>query len=230
MNLFDFAHHPDYCGKRYADASWDAHRVIWRIFDGDCDLLTDAQKEIAYKLLGTKRLPTVAPQELFVGAGRRCGKTSDNALFSVWAAAKSYQKPDGPLDPGQWATAACTCPSRKQAKEWLNACLGIIENSPLLSREVTSATDDTIEFAHCSRLTVLSSNFRTLRSYTLCSLVIDEAAFLMDEGSAHPDREIYRTGREGLATLKGPLIVTSSHHRKVGLMYDKYLSHYGKVA
>lgn len=230
MKLYDFAHHPDFCGDRFRDPSWDAHRVIWRLYDGDAYLLTDEQKEVAYQLLGCRKLPTEAPQELFVGAGRRCGKTSDNALISVHAAARNYQKPEGPLDPGQWATAACTCPSRKQAKEWLSACLGIIENSRLLASEVTSATDDTIEFKHASRLTVLSSNFRTLRSYTLCSLVIDEAAFLMDDASANPDVEIYRTGRAGLATLKGPLIVTSSHHRKTGLMYDKYTQHYAKVA
>jgi hypothetical protein len=230
MKLFDFAHHADFCGDRFAGQSWDAHRVIWRLYDGDADLLTDAQKEIAYELLGCRCLPSGAPQELFVGAGRRCGKNSENALFSVHAAAKNYQKPEGPLDPGQWATAACCCPTRKQAKEWLNSCLGIIENSRLLASEVSSVTEDTIEFKHSSRLTVLSSNFRALRSYSLSCMVIDEAAYLMDEGSASPDVEVYRTARAGLATLKGPLIVTSSHHRKAGLMYDKYCTHYGKVA
>lgn len=230
MKLYDFAHHPDFCGDRFADASWDAHRVIWMLFDGDADLLTDEQKEIAYQLMGCRRLPTEAPAELFIGAGRRCGKTTDNALFAVHAAAQNYHKPAGILDAGQWATVACICPNRKQAKEWLDACAGIISGSKLLSSEVTRTTDDTIEFAHGTRLTVLSSNFRTVRSYTLALLVLDEAAFLAEEGMSSPDTEIYRSGRPGLRTLRGRLIVTSSHHRKTGLMYEKYCEHYGKVA
>lgn len=232
MKLYDFAHHPDFCGDRFADPSWDAHRVIWRIYDGDCHLLTDPQKEVAYQLLGCRQLPGGAPDELFVGAGRRCGKSSDNVLFSVHAAARQdYHKPLGPLDPGQWATVACVCPNRKQAGEWLDACMGIIDNSPLLKPEVIRKTDDTVEFAHGTRLTVLSSNFRVLRGYHLALLCLDEAAFLMaDETSSSPDVEIYRSVRPGLRTLNGRLIVTSSHHRKTGLMYDKYCAYFGKVS
>jgi hypothetical protein len=230
VKLYDFAHHPDFCGNRFTDSSWDGHRVIWRLYDGDGHLLDDAQREVAYQFLGVRRIPTAQPSEIFIGAGRRCGKTTDNALFAVHAAARNHQKPEGILDPGQWATAACICPNRKQAKEWLDACAGIIENSRLLASEVARKTDDTIEFNHGSRLTVLSSNFKTVRSYTLSFLVLDEAAFLQEEGMASPDKEIYVGARSGLRTLKGPLVVTSSLHRKTGLMYEKFLEHYGKVA
>ena len=231
MKLYNFAHDPDFCGDRFSDPSWDAHRVIWRIYDGDCHLLNDEQKEIAYHLLGSRVLPSGPPSELFIGAARKCGKTTDNALFSVHAAAQHYHKPVGPLDPGQWATIACVCPTKKQAGEWLDGCWGIIENSPLLAPEVTRKTDDTIEFSHSTRLTVLSSNFRAVRAYILALLVLDEAAYLMaEDDSSSPDWEVYRGGRPGLRTLQGKLIVTSSHHRKTGLMHDKYLQFFGKVA
>jgi hypothetical protein len=40
VKLYDFAHDPEFCGSRYLGSSWDAHRVIWRLYDGDAALLS----------------------------------------------------------------------------------------------------------------------------------------------------------------------------------------------
>lgn len=227
MKLYDFAHHPDMCGTRYAAPSWDAHRVIWRLYDGDAHLLTDEQREVAYQLLGCRALPTGPPQELFIGAGRRCGKTQDNALFGVHAASTDFRDR---LAPGEWATIPCVCADRKQARTWFDACKGLIEASAVLLAEVTNMTSNTIEFAHRSRLEVHTSSFRSVRGYTMPLAIIDEAAYLRSDESALPDIELYRALTPALMTLHGRLIVTSSLHRKRGLMFQKYRQHYGKVA
>lgn len=227
MKLYDFAHDPEISGDRFKDASWDAHRVIWRLYDGDAALLTDEQRVIARQLLGTDQLPTFAPQELYEGFGRRSGKTQGNILFGVHAAAQDYR---ARLAPGEWATVSCHCPDRRQARVWFDGCRAYIEGSAMLSAEVSNMNDTVIEFQHRTRMEVHTSSFRSVRGYTLALAIIDEAAFLRDEASATPDVELYRALKPALATLNGRLIVTSSLHRKVGLMWTKYKEHYGKAA
>ena len=100
----------------------------------------------------------------------------------------------------------------------------------MLAAEVMHRTRDTIEFSHRSRLEIHTGSFRSVRGYTIALAVIDEAAFLRDERSATPDIELARALKPALATLNGRLIVISSPHRKVGLVWDQYRRYYGKVA
>lgn len=212
-------HDPQLCGEAFQDPSWDAWRVIARLYDGDAAQLAPEQQSVARKLLGREQLPVEAPRELYIGAGRRSGKTRFDALLAVHAVAQDYRQK---LAAGEWAGVICTCVDRTQARTWFGYCLGLIESSPVLSAEVTNQTSDSIELAHRSRLEVFTSNFRSVRGFTLALALIDEAAWLRDEASASPDVELYRALLPALATLNGRLVVTSSLHRKAGLMWSKY--------
>jgi hypothetical protein len=60
--------------------------------------------------------------------------------------------------------------------------------------------------------------------------IVDECAFLRDENSAAPDKELRNALLPALATLQGRLLVASSLHRRSGLMWDMHRKHYGKAA
>jgi hypothetical protein len=68
--------------------------------DGDASLLTQEQEAIAGQLLGSNQLPASAPNELFLGFGRRSGKTRFEAIADVHVWAESYQQL---LAPGEFS-------------------------------------------------------------------------------------------------------------------------------
>jgi hypothetical protein len=224
MKLFDFMHDPALCGDAFADASWDTWRVIARLYDGDAQLLTHEQQQLARKLIGREALPSEPPRELFIGAGRRSGKTRFDSLLAVHAAAQDYRPR---LAAGEWATVSVHAVDRRQARVVFGYCRGLIDGSAVLTAEVTNATSEAIEFAHRTRIEIHTASFRSIRGYSLALAVLDEAAFLPAETSALPDVELYHALMPALMTLRGRLVVTSSLHRKTGLMWNKYREHFG---
>jgi len=62
-------------GTEFSGPSWSTWRVIARLIDGDAHLLSAADRALALKLTGRTVLPTGAPREVYIGAGRRGGKT-----------------------------------------------------------------------------------------------------------------------------------------------------------
>jgi hypothetical protein len=47
VKLFEFMHTPALCGDAFRDASWDAWRIVARLYDGDAALLMPEQQAIA---------------------------------------------------------------------------------------------------------------------------------------------------------------------------------------
>jgi hypothetical protein len=172
-------------------------------------------------------LPTEAPRELFIGAGRRFGKTRFDSLLAVHAAAEDYR---AKLAAGEWATVSIHAVDRRQARAAFGYCQGIIEGSALLAAEVTNMTSEQIELRHRTRIEIHTASFRSIRGYSIALAVLDEAAYMRDELSAVPDIELYRSLMPALATLAGRLVVTSSLHRKTGLMWSKYRECFGEAA
>jgi hypothetical protein len=227
MKLYDFMHDPELCAATFAGQSWDTWRVVARLWDGDAALLTLEEQKVASQLIGGQPLPSSAPQELVIGAGRRSGKTRFDALLGVHAASTDYRDR---LAPGEWATVSCHCVDKRQARTWFAYCQGLIDASAMLTAEVRNITAEAIEFNHRTRLEVHTASFRSIRGYSLALAIIDEAAYLRDLNSALPDLELYRALRPALATLQGRLVVTSSLHRKTGLMWKKHREFYGAAA
>jgi len=73
---------------------------------------------------------------------------------------------------------------------------------------------------------VATASYRTVRGRTLAGAVIDESSFLRSDDSALPDIELARALRPALLTLGGLLLVISSPHRKVGLLYEAHRKFY----
>jgi hypothetical protein len=222
VKLFAFMTTPALAGAEFSGPSWATWRVIARLIDGDAHLLTAEEHALALKLTGRTVLPTVAPREVYVGAGRRSGKSRFGSLVAAWGAAQEYPQ----LAVGESAIVVHVAPDRDQAKIDLAYARGIVEASELLKAELTNATQDTLTFRHRTALEVATASFRTVRGRTLAGAVVDESAFLRADDSALPDIELARALRPALLTLKGLLLVISSPHRKVGLLYEAHRRYY----
>lgn len=223
MKLHAFMTTPELAGAEFSGPSWSTWRLIARLIDGDAHLLSPEEAALALTLTGRTRLPTAAPREVYVGAGRRSGKSRFGALVSAWLAAQEYPQ----LAAGETAIVAHVAPDRRQAAIDLEYTRGIVEASAMLRAELVSATQDTLEFRHRTALEVATASYRTVRGRTLAGAVIDESAFLRSEDTALPDIELARALRPALLTLKGLLLAISSPHRKVGLLHDAFRKYFG---
>lgn len=223
MKLYDFMTTPELAGAEFSGPTWATWRIIARLIDGDAACLTTAEKALALELTGRTVLPTVAPREVYVGAGRRGGKSRFGALVATWLAAAEYPQ----LSTGETAIVAHIAPDKRQAEIDLSYARGIVKDSPLLRAELIGDTADGLEFEHRTRLEVATASFRTVRGRTLAGAVVDESAFLRSDDSALPDVELVRALRPALLTLRGLLLVISSPHRKVGLLYGAHRKFFG---
>jgi hypothetical protein len=217
VKLFDFMVDPRFCGDEFTGPSWASWRIVARLFDGDSALLTASEMELAKALTGRQTFPTTAPPELFIGAGRRSGKTRFASMLAVWAAAQSYDLP-----PGGFAIAAVVAPDRKQANLAFSYARGLVMASSILREEVVRETADSLEFKHRTRLEIHTGNFRAVRGYSTCLAICDESAFFQDADGRDNDVELVRALRPALATLGGSLVVISSPHRRRGVLFDAY--------
>lgn len=223
MKLHAFMTSPKLAGREFSGPSWSTWRIIARLIDGDAHLLKAPERELALRLTGRTRLPEQPPREIYVGAGRRAGKSRFESLVAVWLASGKYPQ----LATGETAVVAHVAPDRRQAGIDLAYAKGLVEASPVLRAELETATADTLTFRHRTQLEVATASYRTVRGRTLAGAVIDESAFLRSEDSALPDVELVRALRPALLTLNGLLLVVSSPHRKVGLLYNAHRKYYG---
>ena len=222
MKLHEFMTEPRLAGAEFSGVSWSAWRIIARLIDGDAHLLTPDEQAIALELTGRTVLPTAAPREVYVGAGRRSGKSRFGSLVASWLAARSYPQ----LAAGETAIVVNVAPAKRQAQIDLDYTRGIVQGSALLRNEVTSSTAETLSFRHNTALEVVTASYRTVRGRTLAGGVLDECAFLRSDDSALPDLELARALRPALLTLGGLLLAISSPHRKVGLLYEAHRKYY----
>jgi hypothetical protein len=226
VKLHAFMTTPELAGAEFSAPSWSTWRIIARLIDGDAHLLSSEEQAAALQLTGRTALPTTAPREVYVGAGRRSGKSRFGALVAVWLAAQEYPQ----LAAGENAVVVDVAPDRKQATIDLDYSRGLVDGSALLSSELSNATQDTLAFKHRTQLEVATASYRTVRGRTLAGAVVDESAFLRSDESALPDQELARALRPALLTLNGLLLVISSPHRKVGLLHDAFKRFYGNDA
>jgi hypothetical protein len=217
VKLFDFMVSPQCCGSEFTGPSWATWRILARLYDGDAELLTDDEYELAKAITGRECFPMATPPELYIGAGRRSGKTRFASLLAVYAAAQDYS-----LSPGGHAVAAIVAPDRRQAQLAFSYARGLVMQSAILRDELVRETSDSLEFKHSTKLEVLTGNFRAVRGYSTCLAICDEAAFLMDSEGRNSDEELARALRPALATLNGSMVVISSPHRRRGILFDAY--------
>ena len=226
MKFYAFLTDPQLAGGTFNAPSFRAHRVIARLLDGDAHLLGPEDRRLAFDLTGRTDFSSIRDAtEATLIAARRGGKSLLAAADATYHAALDYRDR---LAPGEWATVGIAAPTTRQAQDVLDKCRGFVDDAPMMRAARIRESATAIEFEHRTRIEVFGASHRTLRGYTFCHFVIDEAAQLRSEESATPDIELARAVRPALATLGGRLLVISSPYMRRGLIFNAFRDHYGR--
>jgi hypothetical protein len=223
MNIIEALDDPQLFGRSFAGPSWACWRAVLKA--AFC-LPMDAAELTLFRSVAERDPPTKRVSEMWVIAGRRAGKDSIASAICGWYSAF----PDyADLRPGEAATVLCLAVDRMQAKIVLKYTKAYFSGIDMLKALVERETADGLELANGAELTVLASNFRSVRGRAIACAVLDECAFWRDENSASPDIETYTALVPGMATIPGSMLIgISTPHRRAGLLYQKFRDHYGQ--
>ena len=214
---------PDLFGKTFAGPTFKNWRTVAKALDGLP--LDEEELEFFCSITGREAAPTKPCNELYLIIARRNGKTLFSSAAALHAALQDHSDK---LGPGEVATVALIAQDRRGARQAMNFCKGLIDDSPLISASVVNITSESIVFAHRVILEVHVASFRSTRGYSYALVCLDELASFRSDFSATPDIEIVRAIRPGLSNLRGRLIGLSSPHSKRGHLFAMYAQHYGK--
>ena len=207
----------------FTGSSWDAWRCVLRA--AFALPMTKAQRKLFHTL--AERDPPKKPvRELWVIAGRRCGKDSVASLIAAHAA--SFFDPRGRLRPGEKASVVCLATDKDQARIVLNYIKAFFSDVGYLHSMVERETVNGLELSNGVEVIVSQNDFRAVRGRAVALCICDELAFWRSENSASPDTEVFNAIKPGTMTLGGIIIGISSPHRKAGLLYEKWREHYGQ--
>jgi hypothetical protein len=206
----------------FPSPDWDAWRAFCRALTGAP--IAAADLDLYRTCTGRQHAPIRPATEAWVVCGRRSGKSRVASVIATYLAALA---PTDTLAAGEWGTVLVCAVDKQQARvvfDYIRALFDVPALRPLVSGETTEA----IELRHRVRLEVRASNFRAVRGVTLLAAVLDEVAFLREEGSALPDVELYRALKPALATTGGLILGISSPWAQRGLLWQKYRRHFGR--
>jgi len=146
---------------------------------------------------------------------------SDLACFKDW---QPY------LGPGERVWIFVISVDRSQAQIVKNYIGGILSSAPVFRRMVKKELRDEIHLKNGVNIAIKTSDFRSIRGYSIACCVAEEVSFWRDsETSANPSEEILRALRPALATIPDSLLLgISTPYCKSGVLWNQYRSHYGK--
>jgi hypothetical protein len=172
---------------------------------------------------GRTEWPQESAREGWVIAGRRSGKSFTVALLAAFLAVfREYR-----LSAGETGYVIIVSPTRQQSAIVKGYLSGFFRENAFLQALLARETREEIELNNRVTILVLPADFRTVRGHTAVACIVDEVAFLMDEG-ARPDHEALRALRPTLASTGGPLVCISSPYAKRGALFAAWQAHYGK--
>lgn len=215
---------PKLFGQLFKDPkTWAA----WRVFLKGLFGLHMSKGELAtFEAFTGRSCPPKKPaQEAFAIVGRRGGKSYVSAIVACYLALFHDWRPF--LSRGEVGWVLCIAADRAQAKNLLGYISGIV-NLPMLKQKIVSENSETIMLKNQVGIRVATSDFRTLRGYTVVAAVCDELAFWRSEG-ANPAAEILTALRPALATTKGSMLLgISSPYSKSGPLWDSFRQKWGQ--
>jgi hypothetical protein len=186
--------------------------------------LTEGQRTLFASVAGQRLPPQQRVRELWCLCGRRAGKSRIAALVAVYIALFGPVK----LAPGERGVVLVLANGIDQAGLVFSYAKAFIIESPVLRREILSATKSEVRLRNGITIAVHANSFRSVRGWTLLACVFDEVSFWRDESSAQPDVETYTACLPSLLTTNGMLIGISTGYRRTGLLYTKYRDHFGQ--
>ena len=178
----------------------------------------------SFKEVAGREPPSQRVDELWCLLGRRSGKSRIAAALACFAALLVPRQ----LARGETGVVLVLAASSDQAKVVFGYCIGFLQASPVLAREIISTTATEIRLRNGNIIGIYANNYKTVRGKTVICAIFDEVSQWRDVESAWPDVETYRAVLPSLATTHGMLIGISSPYRKTGLLFDKHRHHFAQ--
>lgn len=214
---------PQLFANAYQGVSWDAMRAIVYAAEGRYSECSASQAALLCEITGRTSFPTAPVSELVVAAGRGASKTSLNIHMGCSRALREY-----PHAPGERIKSVIITPSIHQSRQVHKRCLGLLESSAVAAPMINRSTGTTIALSTGVDIEIRPANFKVVRGNGSCYVGIDEAAFLPNDLSATPDKELLRAFRPSLARVSGSLMVmTSTVYAQSGELYWYLKEGYG---
>ena len=226
LTVIDAMNDPEAFEPWFSGESWDAWRVVLK--GAYCLPMSPDELVIFGELAGGRAPPRQRVKQLFVIAGRRCGKDSIASLLAANAAAVE-QAHIGRLRPGEMAHVVCIACDRDQAKIVSGYARSYFREIGDLGRNGERET------ASASNLTTASRSHRDKQL---------SAGARANAPARHPRRGCVLSRRESqfpgrraspcdhaeLDDVAGGDVVRnqSTPYAKRGLLYEMWKAHYGK--
>ena len=206
--------------------SWDPWRATLKALFGLP--MNNRERRLFRKITGRRKVPTKPAEEAWFAVGRRGGKSIIVGLIAVFLAC--FRDWTAYLAPGERGVVMIIASDRKQARVIFRYIKALIDGVEMLAKMVKRSTSSEIDLTNSITIEVHTSNFRSVRGYTILCVLADEVSFWRtDDGSASPDREIMEAVRPAMATIPGSLLVgLSTPYRRAGVLWESYRDHYGK--
>jgi hypothetical protein len=201
--------------------------ALWRSVLKAAFALTMTKKEVElFRSVADRDPPKKRVRELWCIAGRRSGKDSiASAIATYFSGFVDYS---GRLRPGEPAAILCLAVDKQQATIVARYTKALFDRVPLLKGMVERETASGLDLSTGAELSIIASNFRSVRGRSIGLAILDEIAYWRSEDSATPDTETLSAIIPGLSTLGGMIVGISSPYRRSGVLYERWRDHYGK--
>ncbi|MGO7165020.1 hypothetical protein ACCS78_38975, partial [Rhizobium johnstonii] len=130
----------DLLGSALPGDTWLPHRTLLIAAMGE--ELTDQEREVFHMITGRDREPGVQVDELVAVLGRRAGKTRSAGTLAAYVATLCVHDY---LAAGERAVIPILAGSTIQANNAFQAVLGVLEESPVLSKQIETSNTEMIK-------------------------------------------------------------------------------------
>jgi len=205
-------------------ATWATWRAALKaVFAEPMD---EAERAIFDTIAGGRQPPQEPVAEFWAVAGRRSGKSRMAAMLGVYLGCLVDHRHR--LAAGETGHILIVSPTKAQSRTVRDYIEGFLSASPILAQQIESTTAESIRLKGNVEIACHAGSFRSVRGRTVLAAILDEVAFLRDDSTALPDKELVRAILPALATTGGVLVGISSPYRRVGILAERHRDHYGQ--
>jgi hypothetical protein len=208
-----------------AESFWPWHTLA-KVISGEP--LDEREAELFRKCTGRTKLPTGPVNSIVLLVGRRGGKDRFLSAVAVHRAAIAVDWSKF-LSAGEQGSVLMVGADKKQAKILRRYCRALVA-TPMIAAEVARGTDEILEFKNGAALEVVACDADLVRGRSVLALLATETSFWnVDPDANSSDEEVISAAEAGAAMTPGGglTILSSSVHRKKGLMYKKWKELHG---
>jgi CheY-like chemotaxis protein len=176
---------------------------------------------------GLTEAPREKIRESYVIAGRRAGKSFISAVIAVYLSCFIDWKPY--LSPGETGWIFILSVDKMQSRIIRDYIKAILNGCRFLKKLIRKETSEEIELSNRVTICIKTSNYRSVRGYTLLACIMEELAFWRSEESANPDKEVLAAVRPALSTIPDSLLIgISTPYSRAGVLWDQYKGNFGQ--